>query len=363
MFEFIAAALGPQRPDSLELPLARLRDLSLLDALLSISWVKALTPVPILAALAPLVIWFFAKWWRAIDQDARANWSAAAGTAPPSARSNRRITWPRGPSSAPQVRHLVRRHKPPARRFDYRPAVCMVIVAVVLTLQEYYGGRDAFEHLVKPWLRELEAAGHRSIALAKYEELWGYAWWAGCRIVGYVFVPLPLWKLLFPRDRLRDMGLRITGLGEHMWIYGVCLLFVVPAMLLVSSQPDFGSYYPFYKLSSRSIFDFALWEAIYWLQFLALELFFRGWILGALRRSMGAAAIFAMMVPYCMIHYGKPYLEVHGAIVAGIVLGSLAMRTRSIYLGFLVHITVAFSMDFLALFRRGALPTVFWPPG
>ena len=38
-------------------------------------------------------------------------------------------------------------------------------------------------------------------------------------------------------------------------------------------------------------------------------------------------------------------------------------RTRSIYLGFLVHITVAFSMDFLALLRRGALPTVFWPPG
>ncbi len=239
----------------------------------------------------------------------------------------------------------------------------MVIVALVLTMQEYYGGRDSFEHLVKPWLRELEAAGHRFIALARYEELWGYVWWAGCRVVGYVFVPFSLWKLLFPHDRLRDMGLRITGLRQHLWIYGLCLGFVVPAMLLVASQPDFGTYYPFYKLSSRSIWDFALWESMYWLQFLALEMFFRGWILGALRRSMGAAAIFAMAVPYCMIHYGKPYLEANGAIVAGIVLGSLAMRTRSIYLGFLVHITVAFSMDFLALFKRGALPTVLWPPG
>jgi membrane protease YdiL (CAAX protease family) len=61
-----------------------------------------------------------------------------------------------------------------------------------------------------------------------------------------------------------------------------------------------------------------------------------------------------------MIHYGKPYLEAHGAIVAGVVLGSLAMRTKSIYAGFLVHITVAFSMDFLALWRRGALPQSFW---
>jgi membrane protease YdiL (CAAX protease family) len=101
---------------------------------------------------------------------------------------------------------------------------------------------------------------------------------------------------------------------------------------------------------------------MYGVQFLALELFFRGWMLGALRKSMGSAAVFAMAVPYCMIHYGKPYLETHGAIVAGIVLGSLALRTRSIYAGFLVHITVAFAMDFLALYRREALPTVFWPP-
>jgi membrane protease YdiL (CAAX protease family) len=77
---------------------------------------------------------------------------------------------------------------------------------------------------------------------------------------------------------------------------------------------------------------------------------------------MGSAAIFAMAVPYCMIHYGKPYLETNGAIVAGVVLGSLALKTRSIYAGFLVHITVAFSMDFLALWRRDALPTTFWIP-
>ena len=88
-----------------------------------------------------------------------------------------------------------------------------------------------------------------------------------------------------------------------------------------------------------------------------------GWLVGALRKSMGSGAIFAMAVPYCMIHYGKPYLEAHGAIVAGVVLGSLAMRTRSIYSGFLVHITVAFLMDLLALWKRGGLPTTLWAGG
>jgi membrane protease YdiL (CAAX protease family) len=197
--------------------------------------------------------------------------------------------------------------------------------------------------------------------MEKYDELYSYGWWVSARVIGYMLVPLPLWKLLFPKDSLLDMGLRTKGFFSHLWIYGLCLAVVVPAMLIVSSQPDFGTYYPFYKQSSRSWFDFLSWEAMYFLQFFALEMFFRGWFLGALRRNFGAGAIFAMAVPYCMIHYGKPYLEANGAIVAGIVLGSLAMRTRSIYAGFLVHITVAFSMDFLSLWRRAGLPHQFWP--
>jgi membrane protease YdiL (CAAX protease family) len=68
-----------------------------------------------------------------------------------------------------------------------------------------------------------------------------------------------------------------------------------------------------------------------------------------------------MCVPYCMIHYGKPYLEAAGAVVAGVALGSLAMRTRSIYSGFLVHVTVALLMDLLSLAHRNAIPKVFWP--
>jgi hypothetical protein len=39
------------------------------------------------------------------------------------------------------------------------------------------------------------------------------------------------------------------------------------------------------------------------------------------------------------------------------------MKTKSIYAGFLVHITVAILMDFLALEHRHALPTHLWPDG
>jgi len=309
------------------LPLTRLAEPSYFEWVLAYPPVKALLPIPILAALAPAVWWFFRDTWREVDAESARERALHEGEQ------------------------------------DLRPAACLVIVAIVLTLQEYYGGRQLYDALIRPWFRELEAGGYTMLQTARFDELYGYAWWAVTRIVGYVFIPLPLWKLLFPKDSLLDMGLRTKGFFSHIWIYGLCLAIVLPAMLLVASQPDFGTYYPFYKGASRSWADYLAWEAMYGCQFLALELFFRGWILGALRRTMGSSAVFAMAVPYCMIHYGKPYLETNGAIVAGIVLGSLALRTRSIYAGFLVHITVAFSMDFLALFRRDALPTVFFPGG
>jgi membrane protease YdiL (CAAX protease family) len=308
------------------LPLTRLAEPSYFDWIISYQPVKALLPLPVLAALAPLIWWFFRDTWRQADAEATAARNARTG------------------------------------EMDLRPIACFCITAIVLTLQEYYGGRQLYDTTIRPWLRELEAAGHTGLATARYDELYGYAWWSFSRIAGYVLIPFPIWKLLFRQDSLLDMGLRLKGFMSHLWIYGLCLAFVMPAMVLVASQPDFGNYYPFYKASSRSWADFLMWEAMYGLQFLALELFFRGWMLGALRRTMGSAAVFAMAVPYCMIHYGKPYLETNGAIVAGIVLGSLALRTRSIYAGFLVHVTVAYAMDFLALFRRDALPTVFFAP-
>ena len=83
---------------------------------------------------------------------------------------------------------------------------------------------------------------------------------------------------------------------------------------------------------------------------------------GALSTAqLGSAAIFAMIVPYVMIHFGKELPETLGAIVAGVVLGTLAMRTKSIWGGLLVHTLVAISMDVAVLLQTTGLPTGFWP--
>lgn len=287
---------------------------------------KPLLPIPLLLAILPLLWLFFRSTWRELDEYA----------------------------------HRYRAEVLARGRMDHRPFIALVMIALILTMQEYYGGRVFYDVTIRSLLVEWDKTSPW-IQANKYDELWGFVWWAGTRIFGYV-LPFVLWKtIFFPGDSLLDLGLRTRGFLDHAWIYGLFLIIVVPAMLIVSQSPDFGSYYPFYKTASRSWFDFLAWEAMYFAQFFALEMFFRGFWLGVFRRSFGSGAIFVMAVPYCMIHYGKPYLEACGAIVAGIALGSLSMKTKSIYSGFLVHITVAAMMDWLSLRHRHMTPITLWP--
>jgi membrane protease YdiL (CAAX protease family) len=62
-----------------------------------------------------------------------------------------------------------------------------------------------------------------------------------------------------------------------------------------------------------------------------------------------------MIVPYNMIHYGKPMPEALVAIVGGLVLGSLSLKTRSIWWGAALHCAIAATMDLLALWHAGVV--------
>lgn len=293
------------------------------------AWVetsKPILPIPVVL-LAAWLLWFlfFRNTWRELDQESLSHRAKLLATG----------------------------------KTDRRPWIALPLCALILTMQEYYGGRAYFDLSIYPLLTKLDGA-HAWMKLTKYDELYGFAWWAGTRIGGYC-APFLVWKLFFRTDSLLDLGLRTKGFFDHVWIYFLFFGFVVLPMFIVAKSPDFGAYYPFYKTAHRSWFDFLVWEAMYFAQFFALEMFFRGFWLGTLRKSFGSGAIFVMAVPYCMIHYGKPYLEAAGAILAGIALGSLSMRTKSIYQGFLVHITIAAMMDWLSLRHRHSTPLYLFP--
>lgn len=237
--------------------------------------------------------------------------------------------------------------------FDYRPLLALTIGAAFLSVMEYFGHTVHFVEYAEAHWPELRDS--------EWYELMGFAWWSAFRVLGYFVVPVLLIKLVF-KERLRDHGLETRGFLDHVWIYALSYTVVLLCVVLVSRHDEhFQTYYPFYHRANRSWLDFWAWELLYAAQFFSLEFFFRGFWLRAMKPSMGSQAIFAMVVPYCMIHFGKPFLETLAAIIAGLVLGTLSMKTRSIWSGFLIHVSVAVSMDMAALLATRGLPTEWLP--
>ncbi len=239
----------------------------------------------------------------------------------------------------------------------WKPAAVAVLGATVLLVLEQFGQRGYFfEHVLPVWAAD-DPSWAEVEASPRLRELWGKVWWSGFRVGGYLVLP-SLFVRFVLHERVRDHGLGFGHVRDHLWIYGVGLLIVLPAVAVVSYLPAFQAKYPMYPYAGHSWTDFLVLTGLYAAQFLALEFFFRGHWVRAFEPVMGGHAITAMVIPYCMIHFGKPFGEALGSIAAGFALGALSIRSRSIYPGFLIHVTIGVAMDLAALAQKGQ-----WPGG
>ncbi len=153
------------------------------------------------------------------------------------------------------------------------------------------------------------------------------------------------------------------GLGRwRFWLPWVAVFLVVMVVIVAGfagRQPRFQDCYPLFRTEWRDYSPrlhgwrfFALYEVTYLLYFVAWEYFFRGWMLFRLERDYGARAILIQTVPFVLMHIGKPPLEFHSSLIAGVVLGWLAWRSRSFWPCVILHSGVAFTMDLTALLSR-----------
>jgi membrane protease YdiL (CAAX protease family) len=232
---------------------------------------------------------------------------------------------------------------------DAKVAWILITIAISLILPRYFGNPEHATAIpgVQAWF---DATDHPS--------LWPRVYWGLFKVLNYFLLPALCIKLVL-RGRIRDYGFEVSRKREVWLLYLAMFLVVLPLTYGVSWSDAFLRTYPKYKDAGDSLQQFFVWEGVYGFQFFMLEFFFRGFILFALARYIGSAAIFVAIVPYSMIHFAKPLAETLGSIVSGIVLGTIALRTRSIYGGVLVHCAVAWSMDLFALHRKGDLVDLF----
>lgn len=226
-----------------------------------------------------------------------------------------------------------------------RAGAVLVTAAVALLLPRYFG-RASFIESVPSAAALFQELPHPAL----YPRLY----WAGFKLVNYGLLPLLCIGFVL-RGRLRDYGLRFVREPRVWLLYVGMVLLVVPMAYLASLTPAFLKTYPKYAGAGDSWTEFLLWGFAYGFQFFMLEFFFRGFLIFSLARYIGSLSIFVMIVPYAMIHLGKPMAEALGSIIAGLALGTIALRTRSIYGGVAVHCAVAWSMDVFALLQKGRL--------
>ncbi len=241
--------------------------------------------------------------------------------------------------------------------------IALLIAASCLLFVNYVKNGSFFFAMIKQfslWSGTSPRAVFQEMRGQPFYSLYPQAWWGLVNVIGYLLVPMICVKWVM-KERLRDYGLQWGGVSEHKWWYVLLASPIMVFAILVSFRQDFSTHYPFYPLAYRSWVDLLLWECIYISQFIAIEFFFRGFLINALKPRLGSLSILVMCLPYVMIHFPKPWLESTGAILFGLFLGMLALRSRSIWGGVLVHVTIALTMDVAALLQGKGLPSVFLP--
>jgi len=176
--------------------------------------------------------------------------------------------------------------------------------------------------------------------------------WSLLSFGAYFLIPAVLTRFVLGH-RLSEFGLSFRGIRRHLPLYLFLYLCVLPLVWLASRQPEFLLTYPFADSAREGLRELLIWELLYGLQFFSLEFFFRGFMVFGLEKKFGLSAVVVMTVPYCMLHFHKPMPESIGAIFAGLILGVVALRTRSIFGGVMIHWAVAITMDVMAITQSG----------
>jgi hypothetical protein len=159
-----------------------------------------------------------------------------------------------------------------------------------------------------------------------------------------------LYYFYFKNIQWADFGLRFRNV--NLKPYFILILVIVPMILWASFNQDFLTTYPSYKpwdvpvlFKLNKAITAIVHEMVYGLDFFAIELTFRGLLVIFIARFMGKDAVLPMAVVYCFLHFGKPEAETIASFLGGYFLGVVALSTKSIAPGLMLHLSLAYMMD------------------
>ncbi|GMU96706.1 CPBP family intramembrane glutamic endopeptidase [Ignavibacterium album] len=225
------------------------------------------------------------------------------------------------------------------KQLDRKIVTIFLAIGILQTFSWYFTSRsffrenlfDFFLHTKDPYLIE-------------------YLYWFVGDFFTFVLPTLLIIKLFF-KERIADYGFNPGNWKLGISFSIVFLLIMIPVIWFISASDVFIQKYPHLSSARESWKIFFVYELGMLIYMIGWEYFWRGFMLFGLEEKFGFYSIFIQMIPFVILHNGKPFIETLGAIPGGIALGWLALRTRSFYYCVVVHIGVMYSIDLISVIR------------
>jgi uncharacterized protein len=164
-------------------------------------------------------------------------------------------------------------------------------------------------------------------------------------------IPVLSIKLIF-KQKLSDFGFRLGDIKFGAVTSGLFFAIMLPIIWIVSANKEFASAYPQGGVVLKQEYGLlAAYELCILVYMLGWEFLWRGYMLFGLKQKMGYYTILIQMLPFFILHKGKPELELFGAIFAGIILGIQALRANSFIYAWILHCMVMISIDTISVIR------------
>lgn len=158
------------------------------------------------------------------------------------------------------------------------------------------------------------------------------------------YMILPVFTILFIlRENPLDFGLRIGDYKRWGFYVAITILIAIPVLYIGSLFSSIGQYYTkpfdFYSFFTQMVPLLFVWEYI-----------LRGFLLFGLKEKFKEGSILIQMVPFALLHIGKPEIEILMCIPMGLWFGYIAYRGKSFWPAFITHTFINFTLKYFVNF-------------
>lgn len=154
------------------------------------------------------------------------------------------------------------------------------------------------------------------------------------------FIIIPIFVICFVlRDNPIHYGIRIGNFSIWVKYVIITILFSMPILFFASRFSQISKFY------SKQFNYFSYFYTMVPI-LLAWEFLLRGFLLFGLSEKFGKASIIIQMVPFVLLHLGKPEAETLSCILTGLWFGWIAYRGRSFWPAFIIHLFINIATNF-----------------